>query len=175
MKKPLPDKMSPQADTAIIKDKRTLVLFLLGLVLVLLEFWPFNSGDVRCSYNVVFDENKDRWRVISLHAVDDFDKPEILKAFALKEEVIVRPLVPELITASEMPAVLLLFFNSPLPINRAEKEALEMLPGVGPQIADNILTELHRQGKFASPNDLLRVSGIGTKSMQRLLPLISFE
>jgi competence ComEA-like helix-hairpin-helix protein len=175
MKKLFPDKMLASTDTSIIKDKRTLVLFLLGLALLSLEFWPFNSVDVRCSYNVVLDKNRDRWRVVSLPAVKPFDKPEILKAFALQEESIVLPLIHEQVSSGEIPAALSLFINCPLPINRAEKEALEMLPGVGPHIANSILAVLQHQGKFASSEDLLKVSGIGPKSMQRLLPLISFE
>jgi hypothetical protein len=175
MKKLFSDKKSTQADTAITKDNRMLVLFLLGLTLLSFEFWPFKDGDVRCSYHVLLDENSHPWRVIALPTGDILNQQEIVKAFALKEESKIFPLVPENKSIGEIPAVLSLFINRPLEINRAEKEVLEMLPGVGPYVANNIFAEIQRQGKFSSPDDLLKVSGIGTKSMQRLLPLISFE
>ena len=175
MKKLFPDKSSVQADTAITKDKRTLVLFLFGLALLLSEFWPYMGGDSRCCYKIALDENRDQWQVLSLTVSDALDRQEILKVFALKEDSTIMPLIPEQETVGETPASLSLFINRPLPINRAGKEALEMLPGVGPHIAGAILAELQHQGKFAGPNDLLKVSGIGPKSMQRLLPLINFE
>ena len=175
MKKQFPDTRSAPPDSAIAKDKRTLVLFLLGLVMLLVEFWPLKVDYVRCYYKVALNETGDQWQVLSLPADDALGRTEIIKAFALKENSKVLPLAQEQKTADEMPATLSLFINRPLPINRAGKEALEMLPGVGPHVASAILAELEHQGKFAGPEDFIKVSGIGPKSIQRLLPLISFE
>ncbi len=175
MKRQLPDTRSVPTDSSIAKDKRTLVLFLLGLVILLVEFWPIQRDYARFYYKVALNENKDQWLVLSLSANDALDKPEVTKALALKENAKILPLAQEQKAANEMPASLSLFTNRPLPINKAGKEDLEMLPGVGPHLANAILTELQLQGKFAGPDDFIKVSGIGPKNMQRLLPLISFE
>ena len=175
MKRQFPDAKSAPTDSALAKDKRTLVLFLLGLVLLLVEFWPLKGNDVRCYYKVALDDTGNQWQVLGLPADDALDKPEIIKALALKENTKVSPLAQEQKTADEIPATLSLFINRPLPINRAGREALEMLPGVGPHVASAILAELQHQGKFAGPDDFIKVAGIGPKNMQRLLPLISFE
>lgn len=176
MQKLLADNRSTSADTAITKDKRTLVLFVLGLALLLIAFWPFAGGnDARRCYKIALNEAGAQWQVISLPVSETINRPEILKALELQEDTALRPLIPEQETVGETPASLAMFINRPLPINRAGKEALEMLPGVGPHIASAILAELQQQGKFAGPDDLLKVTGIGPKSMQRLLPLINFE
>lgn len=56
--------------------------------------------------------------------------------------------------------------------NHATAELLQALPGVGPVLADRIIKERAR-GPFRSLDDLLRVSGIGTKTLERLAPFIS--
>jgi competence protein ComEA len=175
MKKLFPDKRSAPTDTAITKDKRTLVLFLLGLAFLSIELWPLQGDYVRCRYQIALNENGDQWQVFSLPFADALGTPEMKKMPALRENSTILPLVPEQGIAGETPASLSLFINRPLPINSASKEVLQMLPGVGPHIAGAIWAEIQHQGKFASPDDLLKVSGIGPKSMQRLLPLISFE
>lgn len=175
MKKPLLDTKSAPTDITNTKDKRSLVLFLLGLTLLSFDFWPGHWDNVRYCYKVTLDVNSDQWQVLSLPLGDAHDGSEIKKALALHGNPRTLPLIPEQGAAGETPAQLSLFINRPLPINKAGKEALEMLPGIGPHIAGAILDELQHQGKFAGPDDLLKVSGIGLKSMQRLLPLISFE
>jgi competence protein ComEA len=55
-------------------------------------------------------------------------------------------------------------------LNKATKEQLESLPGIGPVLASRILEERSR-GRFQSIDDLQRVSGIGPKRLEALRPL----
>lgn len=56
----------------------------------------------------------------------------------------------------------------PVNINTATAEELQTLPGVGEVTARAIVEERERGGPFASPEDLMRVSGIGQKKFERL-------
>jgi competence protein ComEA len=60
----------------------------------------------------------------------------------------------------------------PLDINRADLEALRDLPGVGPALASRIVTFRETHGPFRTPEDLLRVPGIGAKRFARLQGLL---
>ena len=52
-------------------------------------------------------------------------------------------------------------------INHADSTALETLPGVGPATATTIIEWRTDNGRFASVDDLLAVSGIGEKKLER--------
>lgn len=58
-------------------------------------------------------------------------------------------------------------------VNTAGAAELEGLPGIGPSLAAAIVEERERGGPFASPEDLLRVSGIGEKKLGRLLGAVT--
>ena len=60
----------------------------------------------------------------------------------------------------------------PLDINRATVAELARLPGVGPGLAQRILDERERRGRFDSPEALRRVVGIGPKKLAALRDLI---
>lgn len=56
-------------------------------------------------------------------------------------------------------------------INRADLDELRSLPGIGPVLAERIVA-----GRpFAGADDLLRVRGIGPKTVARLRPRLSFD
>ena len=57
-------------------------------------------------------------------------------------------------------------------INTASAEELQALPGVGPATAAAIVEERERNGPFASPEDIMRVSGIGEKKYQKMQAMI---
>lgn len=57
-------------------------------------------------------------------------------------------------------------------INRASAEELCELPGVGEATAQKIIAERESGGPFSSPEDLMRVSGIGEKKFASLKDLI---
>jgi len=59
-------------------------------------------------------------------------------------------------------------------INTASKPELELLPGVGPALADRILAERAR-APFARVEDLGRVRGIGAKTIEKLRPHVVVE
>ncbi|HHW55113.1 MAG: helix-hairpin-helix domain-containing protein [bacterium] len=53
-------------------------------------------------------------------------------------------------------------------LNRATKAELETLPGIGPTLAERIITYREQQGPFRRPEDLKNVSGIGEKTYENL-------
>ena len=66
------------------------------------------------------------------------------------------------------PAVANIFFE-PISINRAEKEILSTLPGIGPKLAERIVLRRDNKGPFRSKDELLHITGIGPKKLDRLL------
>lgn len=55
-------------------------------------------------------------------------------------------------------------------LNAASEDELRKLPRVGPSRAKSILALRTKLGKFRSVNDLLRVKGIGRKTLEHLKP-----
>jgi len=55
-------------------------------------------------------------------------------------------------------------------LNRADVDALQTLPGVGPAIAQRIV-EARKEQMFTSVEDLVRVRGVGPATVERLRPL----
>ncbi len=168
------DTREASADTANAKGKQTLVLFLLGFLLLFVDLLHFSGEEIRHSYTVSLGGDTKHYQVFSQVAVDEPISVPEQKISSSKGGTVLLSLEMEQKSA-EIPAELSLFLNRPLPINRADKDSLEMLPGVGPHLAAAIADELQHQGRFAGPEDLLKVSGIGPKTLQKLLPLVSFD
>lgn len=57
-------------------------------------------------------------------------------------------------------------------INSADQSTLETLPGIGPATAQKIVSFREQQGRFATPEDLMQVSGIGQKKFEAIADLI---
>jgi competence protein ComEA len=57
-------------------------------------------------------------------------------------------------------------------INTATEEELGRLPGIGPSKARAILALRKRMGKFERVESLLRVRGIGRKTLKKLRPML---
>lgn len=57
--------------------------------------------------------------------------------------------------------------GAPLDINRADRDALQSLPGIGPVLARKIVAYRSENGSFGSVADLENVSGIGPVLMER--------
>lgn len=57
-------------------------------------------------------------------------------------------------------------------VNRAGPQDLESLPGIGPALAKRIVESRNRDGPFRVPDDLLRVRGIGPRTLDRIRVLI---
>lgn len=64
---------------------------------------------------------------------------------------------------------------TPLDINAAGEEELTSLPGIGPALARRIVEYRAEHGPFASVEDLVEVSGIGTSKLAALEGWITAE
>jgi len=60
----------------------------------------------------------------------------------------------------------------PIDINRADREALIALPGIGPVLADRIIAYREEHGPFKSVDDLIAVSGIGERNINIFRKLV---
>jgi competence ComEA-like helix-hairpin-helix protein len=63
--------------------------------------------------------------------------------------------------------------DRPLDLNTAVAADLELLPGVGPALAQRIVEHRTAHGAFASVDGLRQVRGIGPKTLARLRPLVA--
>ena len=59
-----------------------------------------------------------------------------------------------------------------LDLNRASREELEGLPGIGPVMAGRILTLREKVGRFRGLEELRSVRGIGSATIERLRPFV---
>ncbi len=59
-----------------------------------------------------------------------------------------------------------------LDLNRARASELETLPGVGPALSDRIIQYRSQEGGFRAIEDLNKISGIGSASVDRLRPFV---
>ncbi|MBW6512493.1 MAG: helix-hairpin-helix domain-containing protein [Desulfuromonadaceae bacterium] len=60
-------------------------------------------------------------------------------------------------------------------LNTATVQELKALPGVGKVTAEQIFSYREEHGKFSSVDELLRVKGIGKKSLEKFRDLVSLE
>lgn len=73
------------------------------------------------------------------------------------------------------------FLQQPLPsqppgkidINTATAAQLDLLPGVGPSIAQRIIDYREKKGRFSRPEDLVAVPGIGEKTFAQMQPYVT--
>jgi competence protein ComEA len=61
----------------------------------------------------------------------------------------------------------------PVDINTADASALESVPGIGKSLSQRILAFRDKNGPFQSVDDLLKIQGIGEKSIQKLRPYLT--
>ncbi len=61
----------------------------------------------------------------------------------------------------------------PIDLNTADRAELEQLPGVGPSLADAILSHRREAGAFRSVDELGAVHGVGDKTLAKLRPLLT--
>lgn len=60
-------------------------------------------------------------------------------------------------------------------INRAPREELERLPGIGPALAARIVEWRGRYGPFRRPEHLMMVRGISERLFRQLRPRVTLE
>jgi competence protein ComEA len=63
--------------------------------------------------------------------------------------------------------------GAPLDINSASQEALESLPGIGPVLAQRIISYREANGPFATVEDLQKVDGVGADTFEKLKELVT--
>jgi competence protein ComEA len=66
-----------------------------------------------------------------------------------------------------------ILLGRPIDLNVASAEDLEALPRIGPVLARRIVDERRQRGPYASVDDLVRVKGIGPKTVERLRLLVT--
>lgn len=76
---------------------------------------------------------------------------------------------------SRVPSHLTPFFYQPVKINIADREMLETVKGVGPSLAEKILTHRRLVGTFNDPMDLQKLSGVGRKKAEALATEFNFS
>ena len=54
-------------------------------------------------------------------------------------------------------------------INAGTAEMLDMLPGIGPVLAERIIEVREQEGPFFFPEDLMSVKGVGKKTTQEII------
>lgn len=59
-------------------------------------------------------------------------------------------------------------------LNTADQAQLEQLPGVGPVTASAILRWRAENGRFSSAEELLEISGIGPRTLEKLRPHLTW-
>ncbi len=59
----------------------------------------------------------------------------------------------------------------PIDINRATREELQRLPGIGPTLSQRII-DTRAKAPFKTVDDLRRVPGIGVKTLEKLRPFV---
>lgn len=60
-------------------------------------------------------------------------------------------------------------------VNQADAETLQLLPRVGPTLAENMIEHRESHGPFREPADLDAVPRIGPKTLAELEPWVSFD
>ncbi|MCG8448213.1 MAG: helix-hairpin-helix domain-containing protein, partial [Pirellulales bacterium] len=57
-------------------------------------------------------------------------------------------------------------------VNRADWPEIIQLPGLGKTLAERIITERNENGPFQAIDDLVRVNGIGPKTLEKIRPYL---
>lgn len=62
-----------------------------------------------------------------------------------------------------------------IPVNLADVDLLQTVPGIGQQLAARIVSERRMHGPYKSAEDLLRVAGIGAGRSQQFQLVLRFD
>jgi hypothetical protein len=145
------------------KDKRVLVLFALGAGILLTGWFAPEPELLSCDYYQHPSEG--RKSPVVVRTVKEEFRPPGFDFAKISTET----------SCTDTPPRLALFFDLPLPINRADFYSLIMLPGIGKQRAEDISALREQLGKIAGLEVLTRVDGIGNNIAERLSQIICFD
>ena len=73
------------------------------------------------------------------------------------------------------PPEMAFYLDAPINVNRADALELQLLPHIGPVLADRLLAHRQEHGDFHSPDDLDAIKGIGPKTIEKLRPYLIFS
>jgi competence ComEA-like helix-hairpin-helix protein len=73
-----------------------------------------------------------------------------------------------------VPAIVTPFFFELIPINRADKEILMSVKGIGPALANDIVEYREQFGPIKTSADLQKIKGIGPKRAAKFLTIFTF-
>ncbi len=76
------------------------------------------------------------------------------------------PATPPVVAAPTVKAV------SKVNLNRASADELQVLPGIGPVLAQRMVDWRKTHGRYRTVDDLQEVKGIGKKRLEQLRPLV---
>ena len=145
------------------KDKRVLVLFALGAGILLTGWFALKPELQSFDYYQLPSEGR-KFPVV-VRTVKKVSSPPGLDFVKISAET----------SCADTPPRLALFFDLPLPVNRADYHSMTMLPGIGKQRAEDIIAFKKQQGKISGFEVLTQVDGIGKKLAERLSPMICFD
>lgn len=97
-------------------------------------------------------------------ALVDYYRPSSLEEFQVIARAVEPP--PPLEQAAEVQEA------GPLPLNEATALQLQLLPSIGPKMAERILQYRGVHGPFKSLEELQKVRGIGVRTIEKLRPLV---
>jgi len=132
------------------------LVFLLGIVVLALTYIKDSNGTGKSGM-----ENRGSW---SLSWVND--QLELI-AGEPKEQHNLKGSKPP-------PAVTPIFFQR-IPINHAPEELLVTIPGIGPVLAQRIISGRNRMGYYSNYKDLKKIKGIGEKTAITINEYVTFE
>lgn len=144
-----------QADAEKMKDDRLIVLLGIGILFFLI----YCIKHVLVSFPVQPSHLRLKWV-----------PPELVIAEASSTGA-----AGDRTSESIIPADKTFFFFAPLPINEANQQLLQTISGIGPHLAEEIIRIRSDQGPFRSPEDLLKIPGVGAKRMQRFSEQFSYR
>jgi len=156
------------------KDKRLLVLLAFGVLVLLLDIPRHGLLPAVAPGQYWLEMTDEEYQLYRSNRPDGLDPvlPHLQKAVAvgLKERQAVSLVQKEKgrVILSGLTPRLSFLLGRPLPINSAEEDDLTLIPGIGPVMANRIVTYRKAHGPIASPHQLKKVPGIGPVMEQRL-------
>ena len=65
--------------------------------------------------------------------------------------------------------------NKLINVNKADRETLKLLPGIGPAYSKRIILYRQENGGFKSVEELKKIKGIGEKRLEKLKPFVKLK